>query len=252
MQLLTSTGTGNIVVSGVRYPSGANVVFIAGVNYPIYAIPPNGVTGFASWLASNLIVANPLQQTTTAQGAINPNPAACLQVAFNPSSPSSRSPCRRVRAREDRSRRSAAPTSREPSFPYRNPQHGLYLQRLDRHGHRKLHGKLDLPFVTMTNSITEIANYLAPVTVSTYSSPSGDGTVSGGGSYALRLDRDDLRDPRHGIHLLRLDLHRGRVVRVPFGVRDVVVRLCGSDRRIGHCQLRGDACLHVRRRIGLH
>ena len=83
VHLLSNTGTGNIVVSGVRYPSGANVVFISGVNYPIYAIAPNSVSQFATWLASNLLVSNPLQRSTTAQGAVNPDPAACLQVAFN-------------------------------------------------------------------------------------------------------------------------------------------------------------------------
>jgi uncharacterized repeat protein (TIGR02543 family) len=84
VQLLTNTGTGNIVVSGVSYPSGANVVFIAGVSYPIYAISPGGIYSFQTWLSSNLLVANPFLQSTTAQGAINPNPSACSQVvSFN-------------------------------------------------------------------------------------------------------------------------------------------------------------------------
>ncbi len=83
VQLLTSTGTGNIVVGGVKYPSGANVIFLAGVNYPIYAIPPSGIVNFGGWLSSNLVVGSPMQQSTTAQGAINPDPAACLRAAFN-------------------------------------------------------------------------------------------------------------------------------------------------------------------------
>jgi hypothetical protein len=84
VRLLTSTGTGNIVVSGVKYPSGANVVFIAGVNYPISAVPPRGIMGsLTSWLVSNLTVANYQSQSTTAQGAVNPDPPACLQAAFN-------------------------------------------------------------------------------------------------------------------------------------------------------------------------
>ncbi len=83
VQLVTSPSTGNIVISGVRYPSGANVIFIAGVDYPIYAISPSGYA-FGGWILSNVIVGNAMQQYTTATGGINSDPAACIQACSYP------------------------------------------------------------------------------------------------------------------------------------------------------------------------
>jgi hypothetical protein len=83
VQLLTSTGTGNIVVGGVKYPSGANVIFLAGANYPVFAISPSGYA-FSGWLSSNVTVTsgqNPL--TAMATGSYSPYSTACSQAPAN-------------------------------------------------------------------------------------------------------------------------------------------------------------------------
>jgi uncharacterized repeat protein (TIGR02543 family) len=186
VRLLTNTGTGNIVVSGVRYPSGANVIFIGGVKYPIYAIPPANTPGAAtSWLVSNLVVTNYLQQSTTAYGAFNPDPAACLQAAFNsvfvtltmatnPAGGGTTSPLTGGYAETSGS---VVPISETPNTGYTftgwiGTGTGSYT------------GSNPSSSMTVTNSITETANYIPPITVSTYSTPSGAGTLTGGGSYA--------------------------------------------------------------------
>lgn len=65
VQLLTSPTNGLIALNGVRYPNGANVIFIRGTNYLVYAIPPPSKT-FTSWTASANVILGGSSQSTTA------------------------------------------------------------------------------------------------------------------------------------------------------------------------------------------
>jgi hypothetical protein len=49
--LLTSTGTGFVVLGGTAYPSNTVVAIIKGLSYPLYASPPNGYA-FSTWTSS--------------------------------------------------------------------------------------------------------------------------------------------------------------------------------------------------------
>ena len=70
--LSTSPTSGNIAISGVKYTNGANVVFITGLNYPVYAVSSSAAPYFVSWTPSgNIQLGSSAAQSTTAN-AIGP------------------------------------------------------------------------------------------------------------------------------------------------------------------------------------
>ncbi|MGC8699813.1 MAG: InlB B-repeat-containing protein [Candidatus Micrarchaeia archaeon] len=78
--LLTSTGTGNVILNGVVYPSNSVVPLINNIKYNIYAQPPNGYT-FNSWIPSNAVLGSTALQSTTVYLTQN----GSVEAAFTPS-----------------------------------------------------------------------------------------------------------------------------------------------------------------------
>ncbi len=65
VQLLTTPTNGLISVDGVKYPNGANVIFVLGASYSVYGVPgPSGT--FSSWTASGGVHTAGSTQSTTA------------------------------------------------------------------------------------------------------------------------------------------------------------------------------------------
>lgn len=70
--LFTAPTNGFIAIGGVSYPSGANVVFISGISYPIFAVLPQGYTHFLGWTSSaNLTLSSNALQSSAAN-AVGP------------------------------------------------------------------------------------------------------------------------------------------------------------------------------------
>lgn len=66
VDLQTSTGTGAVVVDGIRYPSNTYLQFIDGQGYAIFAAPPANRI-FSSWSSTGgVVVSNTVLQTTNA------------------------------------------------------------------------------------------------------------------------------------------------------------------------------------------
>jgi hypothetical protein len=66
VQLLSSPSAGSIALNGVKYANGANVIFVAGASYNIYAVP-FGTHSFSSWSVSGgAMVGSTTSQSTTA------------------------------------------------------------------------------------------------------------------------------------------------------------------------------------------
>jgi uncharacterized repeat protein (TIGR02543 family) len=182
VQLLTNTGTGNVVVSGVSYPSGANVVFIAGVNYPIYATLPSSAYSFVGWQLSNVIVANSLQQSTTATNGTGRSPAsiqANFAMIYNVSTYASPAGDGTVTGGGLYDSGQTATISETPTAGY-----SFTGWSCTGSASSACPSGTQTSFsFTVTGSATVTANFALIYTVSTYASPAGDGTVSGGGSY---------------------------------------------------------------------
>ncbi len=70
VQLLTSPTNGHIALNGVQYANGANVVFVLGSTYSVYALPPSSNT-FYSWTASANVMLSGSTQSATAN-AVGP------------------------------------------------------------------------------------------------------------------------------------------------------------------------------------
>jgi len=65
ISLSSDTAGGQIAVGGTRYASAANVIFIAGLNYQLYAVPPSSAYTFNGWVvSSNITLTGGLQSTT--------------------------------------------------------------------------------------------------------------------------------------------------------------------------------------------
>lgn len=64
VQLLT-TPAGSIALNGVKYPNGANVIFVSGASYNLYGVP-FGTNTFTSWTAGGgaMVVSTSSQSTT--------------------------------------------------------------------------------------------------------------------------------------------------------------------------------------------
>lgn len=72
------TDGGQISLGGVRYSNGANVIFISGINYPIFAIPPPG-NAFSSW-SNTLGAFNALSSQSTTANAAGPGTLTAVFV----------------------------------------------------------------------------------------------------------------------------------------------------------------------------
>jgi hypothetical protein len=82
VKLVTSAPNGTISVSGVRYPSGTEMIFLSGTPYPIYASSPNATYVFGGWTLLNATVDNSLRQVTTAVGS-GGGPASTILAEFH-------------------------------------------------------------------------------------------------------------------------------------------------------------------------
>ncbi len=78
VQLLTAPTNGMIALDGVSYPNGANVVFITGATYSVYAIPGTSGT-FSSWSTTGNVFLTGSTQSTTA----NALGAGTLKATFH-------------------------------------------------------------------------------------------------------------------------------------------------------------------------
>ncbi len=65
VSLVTNPANGQIAVDGVRYYGGNTVIFITGVKYNVYAVPPPGNV-FSTWASVNVILGNAASQSTVA------------------------------------------------------------------------------------------------------------------------------------------------------------------------------------------
>ena len=212
VQLVTSPSTGNIVISGVRYPSGANVIFIAGVDYPIYAISPSGYA-FGGWILSNVIVGNAMQQYTTATGGINSDPAACIQACSYPFVTSTSTTTIPVYTLTMNAGTGGYVTPSSGSYPSGNtvsitatPLTGYAFSSWTGTGSGSYSGASSSASVTMNGDVTETASF-APQSYGFSASAGTGGTIS---VFTFRLhlrnagDRDCVSKRR--LYLLKLDL----------------------------------------------
>ncbi len=87
LTLYDSPATGNILVSGVPYPSANQIVLLGSRTYPVYALPPSGYY-FSSWLtSSNVLVSNSVSQAAN----LSIKGDGTITAIFNPISISSAS-----------------------------------------------------------------------------------------------------------------------------------------------------------------
>ena len=85
LTLYDSPTTGNILISGVPYPNGNQIILLGSRSYSTYAMPPSGYY-FSSWsTSSNVVVSNTLSQATN----LSIKGDGTLTANFNPISMSS-------------------------------------------------------------------------------------------------------------------------------------------------------------------